>query len=122
MTVITGRHFVRDISILYKLLNFMTGDNIFTHQIPRAMDACKPALEARYPEIAAIQVPTDFTDSDAALAWVDEQVARIGETIPVSPLSNWEQRNPLAELWEMTDPKKVIVVEVSDDTGDTRPD
>jgi hypothetical protein len=36
---------------IYDILNFLTGDNLFTHQLPRAMDECKPWLRTQFPEL-----------------------------------------------------------------------
>ena len=40
LTVTTGR-LLTDIGNLYEILNFMTGDDLMTHQLPRATEACK---------------------------------------------------------------------------------
>lgn len=90
---------------VYDILNWMTGDELFTHQLPRALNECEPHLKAQHPDLAAIPVP-DFssvprTDVEAAVkAWVNEQVARFGETREVAPMSASEHTriNPLDEL------------------------
>jgi len=33
----------------YKVLNFMTGNNLFRHQLPLAFEACQPAIFAQHP-------------------------------------------------------------------------
>ena len=32
---------------IYDILNFLTGDNLYTHQLPRAMRECEPWLRAQ---------------------------------------------------------------------------
>lgn len=49
LTVTTDVFLVADIGDIYQLLNYMTGDNLFTHQLPRAAGECKPALLAQHP-------------------------------------------------------------------------
>jgi allophanate hydrolase subunit 1 len=41
----------RHIDGIYDILNFLTGDNLYTHQLPRAMRECKPWLRSQFPSI-----------------------------------------------------------------------
>lgn len=41
----------RSMEGIYDILNFMTGDDLFTHQLPRATDECKPHLLEQFPEL-----------------------------------------------------------------------
>jgi hypothetical protein len=36
---------------VYDILNFLTGDNLFTHQLPRAMRECEPWLRTQFPDL-----------------------------------------------------------------------
>ncbi len=36
---------------VYEILSFLTGDNVWTHQIPRVMEECSPWLKAQYPHL-----------------------------------------------------------------------
>ena len=36
---------------VYDILNWMTGDNLFTHQLPRAAEKCEPWLIEQYPQL-----------------------------------------------------------------------
>ncbi len=38
---------------LYDILNYMTGDDLYTHQLPRASQQCRPALLAQHPQLTA---------------------------------------------------------------------
>jgi hypothetical protein len=52
LTITTGRLVSRNgVSGLYKILNFLTGDNLFTHQLPRALDEVSVVLKPRFPEL-----------------------------------------------------------------------
>ena len=57
----------RHISGVYDILNFMTGDDLFTHQLPRASEECKPYLLEQFPQL-------DTPEMDFA-------VAELGETL-----------------------------------------
>lgn len=90
------------ISGVHELLDFMTGDTLFTHQLPRACDECAPALLAQHPQLAGIGVP-EFTDPADVDPWVTRQAGRFGEQLPVAPLAPGvhEFKGPLTELAEM---------------------
>lgn len=34
---------------IYDILNFITNDNLFTHQLPRVAKECRPFLLGKYP-------------------------------------------------------------------------
>ena len=36
---------------IYDILNFLTGDSLYTHQLPRAMRECEPWLRSQFPTI-----------------------------------------------------------------------
>jgi hypothetical protein len=131
LTITTGRLVSpRHMDGIYDLLNFMTGDNLMTHQLPRASRECEPHLRSQHPDLAEIQVP-DFSAvrRDRVEAWVTEwlgrQVAKYGEYREVAPLAAGEHTaiNPLAEL-AMNHPHlaviPVVVSETEQDGGITR--
>ena len=52
LSVTTGRLVSsRHMDGIYEILNFLTGDNLFTHQLPRAMNECKPWLRSTFPTL-----------------------------------------------------------------------
>ena len=91
----------RHVGGLYDILGYMTGESLFTHQLPRAGRACAPALLAQHPTLA--DVDASGVTADNWSEWLAEQVARFGETLPVAPLAAGEYapRDPLVELSEM---------------------
>ena len=99
---------------LYDLLNHMTGDNLFTHQLPRAADECKPALLAQHPDLADIEVP-DFRSPDDVPVWLANQVARFGECRDVVPLAEADHTriDPVDELRMIRPDLPIIGVEVA---------
>lgn len=127
LSITTGRFFAPGgFGDVHALLDFMTGDTLFTHQIPRACEECAPALLRQFPVLAEVQVPAEFPDTAAVDRWLAERVAEYGEHFDVAPLGEGEHehRNPLAELAEMLGPEKPIVVVVpaasSVETGEQR--
>jgi hypothetical protein len=116
LTVTTGRLVSpRLMDGLYDILNYMTNDNLFTHQLPRASDECAPYLLKQHPYLAAV-APPDFPTQDAAWEWLNEQVAIFGERLPVSPipLDAHTYKHPVQELVEMVGPERVIVADTTD--------
>ncbi|MER7280561.1 hypothetical protein ABT369_39590 [Dactylosporangium sp. NPDC000244] len=71
---------------LYDILNWMTGDDLMTHQLPRASRECAPDLRRQHPDLAGVSVP-GFSGEAEGLAWIAWQVQIFGETREVAPLT-----------------------------------
>ena len=130
LSITTGRLVSpRHIDGVYDILNFMTGDNLFTHQLPRASDECKPYLVEQFPQLARAEMDSALVELDDALksktgkadaekivaGWLAKQVAKYGEMFAVKPIPTnaHEVKNPIAEAVEMMGgPEKVIVVNI----------
>jgi hypothetical protein len=96
---------------VYDILNYMTGESLYTHQLPRAWEACAPALLAQHPQLGDVDMRGVTNDNlDARLA---DAADTYGEYLPVASLDTgvYEARDPLAELAAMTD-KPIVVVGV----------
>lgn len=53
LTVTTGRLVSRrHMAGVYDILNFLTGDDLFTHQLPRAVQECEPWLKTQFPQLS----------------------------------------------------------------------
>lgn len=115
---------------VYDILNFMTGDNLFTHQLPRASDECKPYLIEQFPQLDTpemdfavaelgkmLKTKSGKADAEKLVAgWLAKQVAKYGEEFEVKPIPKGAHavKNPIAEAAEMMGrpKKKVIVVQI----------
>ncbi len=102
---------------LYDLLGYMTGESLFTHQLPRANDACKPVLLAQHPQLEGVTLPEGI-DAPDIMAWLANAEREYGETLLVQPLSFWEHQNPIEELCDMVGSEKVFVVPVDRETSE----
>lgn len=71
---------------IYDILGYMTGEDLFTHQLSRAARECEGPLLAQHPDLAAVEVPEDFGGAAGVDAWLAKQVARFWETRRVAPL------------------------------------
>lgn len=95
---------------VYDILNFMTQDNLYTHQLPRACRECAPVLLQQHPQLATI-TGEDVT-AENFKSWLEEKCAEFGETLLVTqmPEHAHEFIDPLSELAETVRPSKIIVV------------
>lgn len=111
---VTDGHLVspRHVDGVYDILNWMTGDNLFTHQLPRAARECEGDLRAQHPDLAEVVFPEGLTGEGPVTAWLAEQVAIYGETRPVRPIpsANHEHIDPLAEMLAIRGDAGVVAV------------
>jgi hypothetical protein len=120
LTITTGRLVAPDhMDGVYRILNWMTGDNRVTHQLPRACDECAPSLRRQFPDLAAVEVPEDLTGEDAVAAWLETQVAVHGDVRQVAPLdaADHTHMDPLAELRQLRPDMPVTVVVLPEDAS-----
>lgn len=97
---------------VYDTLNFLTGDNLFTHQLPRAGRAVQPFVLDQHPQLAPLVDDVNVVNTENWRAWLDEQIARYGETLELSPIpaSAWTHVGPIEEAEAMIGLGKVIPV------------
>jgi hypothetical protein len=105
LTVTTGR-LLAPIGNVYDILGWMTGEDLFTHQLIRAADVCTPVLLKAFPWLADVEVPEEgegFDTEELVTGWLAEQAEKLGATFPVPKLPGgmYSHRHPLVELEEM---------------------
>ncbi len=111
LTVTTGKLVsTRHMDGVYDILNFMTRDNLFTHQLGRANNECKPALLEQHPQLAT--VTGDDVTPENFKAWIEAQCAEFGEQLMVQQLAEHahEVIDPFSELAEKVHPDKIVTV------------
>jgi hypothetical protein len=86
---------------VYEILNYMTGDNLYTHQIPRAIEECQPFLLKQFPDLK--NVIADDVTCDNIDEWIKDKAKRFGEYKDVEPLPVGVHKyiDPIVELEEM---------------------
>lgn len=101
------------IAAVHELLDFMTNDRLFSHQLPRAAGECKPELLRQHPDLAVIE-PPEFRDEAHVWSWLAEQTDRYGTHREVKPLPAGDHTriDPLAELAMNHPHLKVVTVEL----------
>lgn len=122
LSITTGR-LLCDIGGVYEILNFITGDDLFTHALPRASRFAEPLILEAYPEL----VITDDQDAyltrriDEAKAIGGNIMGAIGAWLSLLELpmlvtihsheDAWLSIDPMAELAGMIgDKSKIITV------------
>ena len=98
---------------VYDILGWMTGESLFTHQLPRVCSEAKPVLLAMHPQLASVS-RDDAVDGSNMDAWLADKVARFGETLPVPKMSadEHESIDPMSELAGMVHPDKIVAVKL----------
>ncbi len=100
---------------VYDILNYMTGDNLFTRQLPRALGECRPWILRQHPQLAEC----DASDVDKLNweDWLSRQVDLFGEELTVEPIpqDDHERIDPITEAESMVNKDKIIVVQLGDD-------
>lgn len=115
LTVTTGRLLSRrNMGGLHELLDWMTGQSLMTHQLPRAAEACRPTLLAAHPWLAGIEPPATESTGEL-LAWLDAVEAEHPGDVEVPQAAGWEHRDPIADL---AGSDRVVGVVVPDENGE----
>lgn len=111
LSITTGRLLAPNgIGGIYEILNFMTGDSLYTHQLPRGMRECQPYLLKQFPELAGVDVSGVTADNWAA--FMNDLSQRYPAEFAVEPMPAGEhyEIDPISELAEMVHPSKIVVV------------
>ena len=97
---------------VYDILNWMTGESLFTHQLPRVGEEARPVLLAAHPQLAEADVFAANVTKDNWQNFIAKMVEKFGETLPVPKLNanQHERIDPLSELAEKVSPDRIVVV------------
>lgn len=96
---------------LYKVMNFLTGENLFTHQLPRAFHACTKWVQEQHPWLA--QLDLSKCNKDTVHEWLSDAESKHGKQHELNPLpkDQWHFIDPIQEAIDLTgDKNKVITV------------
>lgn len=110
--VITGR-LLGDIGGIYEVQSWMTGESVFTHQLPRVSREATPVILAFHPHLQSAIDEAEYVSPDNWQEWRDKWIDRFGPEISVPKMSTdqHERIDPLSELVEKVHSDKIIVVE-----------
>jgi hypothetical protein len=103
---------------VYNILNHMTEDELFTHQLPLACDAMKPDLLRQHPWLKDVPEPAEKLSTEAdCVAWVAAIANVHGEWhgIASAPMA-WGRHDPIQDFRNEYPDKELLVIEVDDET------
>jgi hypothetical protein len=112
LTIVTGNLVSpRHMDGVYDILNFIAGEPIYTHQIPRVLDEAKPVVLRQHPQLASVTFPEDAASAAGVASWLADRKAEFGDTLPISPMNiaEHERIDPVSELAERIHPSRIIV-------------
>lgn len=116
LSITTGRLVsTRHMDGIYDILDYMTGDSNYTHQLPRAADECRPYLLEAHPFLS--EISGDEVTTENYKEWLDQKVAQYGEYHAVRPIhfEDHEVIDPIEELKRMgVDESKIIGIDISE--------
>jgi hypothetical protein len=98
----------------YQILEFMTGDELMSHQLGQAQETCAAWLLCQFPQLrdAAQSAPAGSRDENDWFAWRDAQEQAHGTWFDVEdlPAGVWASRDRLIELVELVVADRIIPV------------
>jgi len=99
LNITTSRLFT-NMDDVYEVLNYLTGDSLFTHQLPRVMETAKPYVLSLYPQLEGVGVDVVINSFEEAKAFIDEQKKIYGDKLPLTPMSKIDDYSHIASLEE----------------------
>lgn len=103
----------RGIEGVYDILGYMTGEPLWTHQLPRAGKECAPEILRQHPQLASANCEGVTPENHAAR--LAALVAQFGETLPIAPLNSREAQydTPVADAIELLggDTSRLLVID-----------
>lgn len=114
LSITTGRLLAPNgVGGIYEILNWMTGDNLYTHQLPRVMRECAPFLLKQFPALADVDVSNVTSDNWGA--FMNDLAQRYPADFEVKKLPPGEHHeiDPVSELVEKVHPDRIAAAGVA---------
>lgn len=108
---------------LYAVLGWMTGDTVFTHQLGRFIEECRPWIHQWHPVIAELDVEIsrrcELGEAEMK-ALQQDMLLKFGKTIQLRKIPRYahSRRNPIDELVEMRGSPEGVTVLVADSVAE----
>lgn len=100
LSITTDIMCVREMNAIYDILNYLTQDNLFTHQLPRAARVARPWLVKQHPWAL---IPENDISGKNCLKLVQKFSKEHGSNHAVATMPDgvWAHQNPVEELARM---------------------
>lgn len=111
LSTITGR-LMGDMGGVYEVLNYMTGESVFTHQLPRIGREAVPVVVAVHPQLQQAIDEAEQVTQENYLQWRQTWEDRYGPTIAVPRFNEaqHERIDPLSEAAEHFRPDQIAII------------
>lgn len=115
LSTVTGR-LICDIGGIYEVLNWMTGESVYTHQLPRIGREAELVILAAHPHLREAVDEANQVTPENWQEWRDLWIERYGAEIAVPKMTaaEHERIDPMSELAEKVRPDQIITVKVGD--------
>lgn len=101
-----------DMGKVYEVLNFLTGDNLYTHQLPRAGRECAPHVFKQHPFLESIDLSIVNTYNWKQV--VADIKSKHPNEIELQKIEGIAHVDPIEEAIQMKGKDNVIVVKPED--------
>lgn len=96
---------------VYEILNYMTGDELYTYQLPRVAREMTPVILEQHPQLT--KVTWDGVGVENWKEYLNNMIQEYGEFLPIAPCGLWQyiKRDAQEELLEMIggDESKMLI-------------
>ena len=95
--------FVGNANIIYKIINYMLDDNLYTHQLPRASRFSQKFILAQHPQLDGWGLFDDQITTENWKEYLEKAKAMFGEKLEIEkiPSGVWTIKSPTEEAEEM---------------------
>jgi len=113
-TVLSISHskLLTDIGNIYKILNYMLEDNLFTHQLPRACKFCEKFILTQHPQLTEWNNYDESVNEDNYKEMLKKAEEMFGDQLPIKkvPSGIWNFIDPIEELIQKIPHEKILIL------------
>ncbi len=119
---ITHDRLLCKIDDVYKILNFMLDDVLYTHQLPRAGRFAKKFIIAQNPQLEEWSILSGKINRENWQEYLQKAKRLFGNFLEIEKVTDglWTYKEPIEELEETIDKDKIVVVKNNDNKLDDR--
>ena len=111
---ITHGRLLTDISNVYKILNYLLDDDLFTHQLPRAGRFAKNFIIAQHPELSKWDEFDKNITHENWKKYVKNAELLFGKELEIEPIPAglWTYKSAIEEAKEMVPDKQIKILKI----------
>ena len=83
---LTSERIFTDISNVYDVLRYLTGDDIYSHQLSRVLNIAQKYALSLYPELKGVGNDVIINNHEDYLSFMQEQKKIFGDKLSLSPM------------------------------------